>query len=202
MLTGAKWIWEENNRSDNDWVYFRKNFKVEKEGDYILSISADTRYFLYINQNLCVLDGGLFRDAYGENSGYADKVAITDFIKAGVNVMEILVWHYGNGGRNNVPLKSAGLIFACEELALYSDSATKCLRHPCYFETDKAEPSYLYGGFNIGYNANYRINDEMLKDAVEYCWEDFGSLYERPVPLFLFRLSFPQNIGNLTEDMY
>lgn len=186
MLTGAEWIWEENNRLDNDWVYFKKVFEVEKEGNYILCISADTRYFLSINRKLCVLDGGLFRDAYGENSGYVDKVVISDFIKAGQNVMEVLVWHYGNGGRNNVPLKSAGLIFACEELGIYSDSATKCLRHPGFFETALPEPSYLYGGFNIGYNANDEINDEMLKDAVTHCREDFGSLYERPVPLFTF----------------
>ena len=186
MLTGAKWIWEENNQLDNDWVYFKKVFQVEKEGNYILSISADTRYFLYVNQNLCVLDGGLFRDAYGENSGYVDKVDISDFVKAGQNVMEVLVWHYGNGGRNNVPLKSAGLIFACEELGLYSDAATKCLRHPCYFETAQPEPSYLYGGFNIGYNANFQINDTLLKNAVVFGEEVFGSLYERPIPLFSF----------------
>lgn len=186
MMTGAKWIWEENNQLDNDWVYFKKVFQVEKEGNYILRISADTRYFLYVNQNLCVLDGGLFRDAYGENSGYVDKVDISDFVKAGQNVMEVLVWHYGNGGRNNVPLKSAGLIFACEELGLYSDAATKCLRHPCYFETAQPEPSYLYGGFNIGYNANFQINDTLLKNAVEFGEEEFGSLYERPIPLFSF----------------
>lgn len=186
MLTGAKWIWEENNQLDNDWVYFKKVFQVEKEGNYILSISADTRYFLYVNQNLCVLDGGLFRDAYGENSGYVDKADISNFLKAGQNVMEVLVWHYGNGGRNNVPLKSAGLIFACEELGLYSDAATKCLRHPCYFETAQPEPSYLYGGFNIGYNANFQINDTLLKNAVEFGEVEFGSLYERPIPLFSF----------------
>lgn len=186
MLTGAKWIWEEDNQTDNDWVYFKKTFQVEKEGNYELCISADTRYFLYINQNLCVLDGGLFRDAYGENTGYMDRVVISDYIKAGQNVMEIVVWHYGNGGRNNVPLKSAGVIFACKELDLYSDSTTRCMRHPCYFETAKPEPSYLYGGFNIGYNANFQINDDLLKGSVEYCGEAFGRLYERPVPLFSF----------------
>ena len=173
-------------------MLFRKSFNVyglnAKGGGAkrILKISADTRYFLYINGETAVLDGSLLRDAYCENSGFADGVDIAPYLLSGKNQMEILVWHYGNGGRNNNPLECAGLVFECPELDLYSDSRTLCARHPAYGETGEPYPSYLYGGYNIGYDANKEIKGRDFVAATEYGAEQFGEIFERPIPLFRF----------------
>lgn len=184
----AKWIWCKENTKVNDWVLFKKDFthiKNENNKNYILKISADTRYFLYINKKVVVMDGSLYRA--DKQTGYCDYVNITKHLKNGNNTLEILVWHYGNGGRNNIIFLFGALIFECEQLGLYSDRETLCVRHPAFYETQEPYPSYLYGGYNIGYNAN----NEMLNfnNATEYAnYKDkkYGILLDRPLPLFKF----------------
>ena len=180
----AKWIWEKDNRRPNDWVVFNKVFTVKTRKKYHLNISADTRYFLTINGKICVWDGGLFRDAFCEHSGFVDEVDISDYLHQGINEMEILVWHYGNGGRNNNPLEVAGLIYSCEALDLYSDRSTLCQRHEAFGETGEPLPSYLFGGYNIAYNANWTVSEDHYEQSREFPEEDYGSLFERTIPLF------------------
>lgn len=185
----AKWIWDKKQKQ-NDWVLFRKEFAISEQiRETVLKISAVTRYFLSINGETAVIDGGLFRDAYCKNSGYLETVDITKYLKPGDNVMEILVWHYGNGGRNNNPLPNGGLLFFCEKLGLYSDRQTKCMRHPSYVETGEPASSYLFGGWNIGFDARKKpdaSDGSQMEESVEYEDGLYGCLYERPVPLFRF----------------
>ena len=186
MFNKARWIWTAENSKPNDWVIFQKSFYVKEKGSYTLKISADTRYFLTINQEIVVLDGGLFRDAYCERSGFADSVELSKFLKIGENQMEILVWHYGNGGRNNNPLEVGGLIFECQELNLFSDKTTLCARHPSYGDTQAPYPIYLYGGYNIGYDANKFLQSSDFKPSTEQDSKLYGTLFDRPIPLFRF----------------
>lgn len=97
-------MWESVEQKNNEWIMFYKTFSVNQIGTFFLDIAVDTRYFLWINDQVCVWDGGLFRDAYCKNSGFCDRVDISEFLREGINEMKILVWHYGNGGRNNNPL--------------------------------------------------------------------------------------------------
>ncbi len=184
MNPKAMWIWDALHDKQNDWVMFRRTFTAEVVKECMLEISADTRYFLWLNKKNVVWDGGLFRDAYCENSGFIDCLNITKQLVEGENLLEILVWHYGNGGRNNNPLKTAGLIFSCEAINLYSDTTTLCQRHPSFKETGAPLPSYLFGGDNIRYDANFELQDSGYKSAVAIKSELFGTMYERPVPLF------------------
>ncbi len=184
MNSKSKWIWAKDNKIKNDWVIFKKDFEVDNLSEYHLEISADTRYFLWLNDDICTWDGGLFRDAYCENSGFIDKFDISKYLFQGKNTLKILVWHYGNGGRNNSPLEYAGVIFSCEELSLFSDESTLCQRHPSFGETEEPLPSYLYGGYNIGFDANLKLDEDSYTYATIYESELFGTLFERPVPMF------------------
>ncbi|MDR1598443.1 MAG: hypothetical protein LBS11_00965 [Oscillospiraceae bacterium] len=184
-FTRAKWIWSNNNSAPNEWTLFRKAFTVEHEGDYALLISADTRYHMWINGEPVVLEGGLLRDAYEAGSGFADSVDISPRVKNGENVMDILVWHWGGGGRNNNPLPCGGLIFECDGLGVYSDRGTLSSRQRSYAASSEGDqPAYLYGGFNIVYDAN--CVDPPLEPSVELDPVPFGNLYPRPIPLFRF----------------
>ena len=72
----ANWIWAEHNDQKNDWVAFRKSFSVtEVPKQAELLISADTKYWLYVNGRLAVNEGGLFRESL-PGCGYADRVDI------------------------------------------------------------------------------------------------------------------------------
>lgn len=68
-LSPARWIWAETNYIPNQWVSFR--CKVEKP-------SAITEAPFYIS---------------------VDTFDLAPFLRSGENQLEILVWHYGNGGR-------------------------------------------------------------------------------------------------------
>lgn len=184
----AKWIWE-NVHKQNQWVVFKKRFQTNehKQEKFVLHISADTRYFLWVNGKTVVMDGGLFRDAYCEKSGFLDAVDISSYIKNGENKLEFLVWHYGNGGRNNNPLPYGGLLFFSQDESIVSDQNTECASHPSFLEkTEGEQPDYLYGGYNIGYDANQKLQDSDFHQAVVYENSLYGELFHRPIPMFRF----------------
>jgi hypothetical protein len=88
-----------------------------------------------------------------------------------------------NGGRNNTRLPQAGFYFDCAALSLQSGPDFTCQRHPAYYKTGEPHPAYLFGGDNIGYDANKSLDDNAFAPAKIYDAKLFGDLYERPVPL-------------------
>ncbi len=197
MLEKAKWIWCDREGRCDDWVLFRAEAELEQVPERaLLQVAAETKYFLYINGELAVFEGSLFRESTPGN-GYFDEVDVTRFLKPGKNLFAFAVWHFGNGGRNNVRVGQGGLSFACDALGLFSGSQTLCMRDPAHFQPGEPLPAYLYGGYNIGYDARRAVADWNLpgcscddfKPAVE-----LGSLGDapwgmpelRPVPLLRF----------------
>lgn len=193
----ATWIWAEEPRGKNDWVLFRKEFDLDQPpGQAILRIAVDTKYTLWVNGEAVVFDGGLFRESTPGN-GYYDSVEIAPLLKPGRNLLALAVWYYGNQGRNNTDSTAAGLIFECVEAGLYSDRTTQALRDPAQIETQEPHPSFLYGGHNIGHDANRAAVGFMCG---EYAGPSFAPAVEigaygdspwnlclpRPIPLIRF----------------
>jgi alpha-L-rhamnosidase len=99
----AKWIWTENNTKKNTWVCFRKKFDIASlpPKKVLAKISAETKYYLYINSKLVVFEGSLNRGPF-ENDGYIDFIDITKYLCIGINTIAVLAWFWGNEGRNNI----------------------------------------------------------------------------------------------------
>ena len=149
----AKWIWAKENDRKNDWVIFVRDFNVNKLDEKVeVKIAVDSKYYLYINGEIAVFEGGLNRESL-PGCGYADETDVTRFLKTGKNRIVLKCWYWGNEGRNNVDSGKAGLLFECPKLGFYSDKSWKCLRDPASQATEGEQPSYLYGGYNIGYDA-------------------------------------------------
>lgn len=177
----AKWIWCDDNKRPNDFVLFKKIFTLDSIPSPAMAyIGVDTRYWLKINGKSVVKEGGLLRESM-PGCGYVDEVDIAPYLRTGRNSIEILVWFYGVGGRNNVNSGSAGLIFQCEVLGLYSGRSFLCQRHPAYYTPENGESSYLYGGGNVGFDNTKKLGK--FSPATEYdnVW---GDSYLRPIPLF------------------
>lgn len=88
------WIWTEKARRDvPEMVHFRKNINIEKiiEPCHI-SISADSRYVLYINGEKVSV--GPCRAPLGVR--YSDEVDITKYIKVGNNLVYAKVIRYSD----------------------------------------------------------------------------------------------------------
>ncbi len=172
-------IWVKSGEGKNEWVSFADKFSYES-GRVKINISCETRYFLYINGSVSVRDGGLF--APDSAHAYVDTVDVTPFVKKGVNVIEILCWHYGNGGRNNVKKPQGFVIYECGEVNLYSGEHTECVRDGRFFESEEGEqPSFLYGGFNICYDAR-KERGVYGKSAVI---EEKTHYLNRPIPMLV-----------------
>lgn len=183
----AKWIWAADNTRKNDWVWFTRNLVLSRPPKRaILNIGVETKYHLFINGKLVVLDGGLNRQS-NRADGYFDEVPVTRCLRAGGNRILIKAWYWGNQGRNNIDSGKAGLIVEAKGLDLCSDSSWTASRNPAHYETGEPLPSYLYGGYNIGFDANRdSISSSRAVEYGEYGAAPWGSLSQRPIPLFRF----------------
>ena len=184
----------------NQWVCFRDAFTPAGSGTCFLEIAVDTKYTLYVNGRLAVLDGGLNWGAAPE-AGYYDVVDLTPYLTDGVNRLGILCWYWGNEGRCNLDSGLAGLLYSVTEngrVLAQSGPRTKALRHPAYL-TDSGElyPSYLYGGWNIAFDARKDLGGwaspgyddsgwEKARVMDTYPCEKWRHLARRPIPLFRF----------------
>ena len=151
--------------------------------------AADTKYWLFINGKMAVFEGGLFRESL-PGCGYADRFDLASCLQTGKNDLVCISWFYGNEGRNNTNSTRAGWIFECETLGLFSGPDFLCLRHPAYYQTGEPNPSFLYGGHNIGFNANLdmdfldpNFDDGKMHPASVYSNDVWGEQLLRPIPL-------------------
>lgn len=184
MLEKSKWIWT-SKQKNNQFVRFKVDFNVSGKGkEALFEIAAETKYYLYLNGELVVFDGGLHRESY-PGGGYYDEVVLNT--KPGANTLLIDVWYWGNGGRNNNAFAYAGVTFASEELGIYSDENTLCGILPAYYEPQGEQPAYLYGGYNIGYDARKEeVEYEKARVTAENGQDIYGTPRKRPIPLFAF----------------
>ena len=145
--TKAPWLWVSEGREKNMWVAFRGHVNFWGQ-NAVAYVAADTKYYLYVNGNLAVFEGGLNRGPVPGGT-YVDPVDLSTYLKEGDNVIAALVWYWGNEGRNNVDSGCPGFYFAMEE----GTPLFKAMRHISYGPTEPPWPAYLYGGYNIGYDA-------------------------------------------------
>ena len=182
-------IWTQDAALPNRHVVFKKEFTIDMVPEKAIAyIAVDTKYWLYINGECAVYEGGLFRESM-PGCGYADAVDISPFLSKGENIIAVHVWYYGNQGRNSVDSGCGAFLFECGEIGVYSDSTFKCLVHPAYYNTDKPRPSGLYGGYNIGFDAKKDVENIYGGDTDEGLWGKsieisggLGDLYARPIP--------------------
>lgn len=198
MFQNAKWIWCQDNDRKNDWVLFRKEFSAAAlPAEALMHLAVDTKYWMYVNGQCVVFEGGLFRES-APGCGYYDTVDIAPYLRQGENILAFRCTYYGNGGRNNIDSGRAGILFECASLGLYSDQVVSCLRDPAVDAAGSPPPSYLYGGHHLRYRADLAMEDwmnlgaaarERFQHAVEYgsypC-APWNTCEERPIPLMRF----------------
>ena len=191
-------IWT-SSQWKNQWVCFRGRFHAENPTDVNMKIAVESKYTLYLNGRIAVLDGGLNR---GPDAGscYYDTPDLSPYLQKGENTIAILVWYWGNAGRCNFCSGHAGLCFEireAERLLLCSGSAIKAMVHPAYKESRPPLPSYLYGGDNITFDAREDLTGWEQPTFDDSCWDDatvvcsdptdyWGELVKRPIPQFAF----------------
>ena len=85
----ANWIWADAEVKPGQWVSMRKTFMLEEvPSELFARISADTKYWLWINGEQVVFEGQL-KMGDGKYTWYYDKVDISDYLVKGENAIAV-----------------------------------------------------------------------------------------------------------------
>ncbi len=194
----AKWIWDKENLTEkNVWMCFSKNVKIENVPEELIAhISADSKYWLYINGETVVFEGSVKRGP-DENSGYYDSIDISPFLKEGENSISALVWYwddetsysYNGSGQG-------GFIFEAEneDITIISDKSWKVKRNSAFVDSPLYPPNYRLPEYSIYFDARKDLGDwtsvafdvSSWENATEYVLGGegaYGKLYPRGIPM-------------------
>ncbi len=190
----AKWITAQGNNVDeaNTWISFRKDFSIDDKIPSMAEavICADSKYWLWINGEMAVFEGGLKRGPNRTDS-YYDIVDIAPFLRKGNNRMEILVWHFGKSGFSHIDSGRSGLLFSAPAIGLVSDSQWVARLLPEYGTCGEPLPNYRLSESSICYDARKELPEHVAKTMYKPAREvglpgdaPWNKLHERPIPLF------------------
>ena len=203
--SGAKWIWA-STTSANSYVAFRKTFSLDEvPEEAVANIAAESKYYLWMNEELAVLDGASKRGATPYD-GFYEQVDLVDYLKQGENTLVILVSYNGRGGNSSVDPGKAGLLFQMQagDQAIVSDSSFKANRLRAYrnqgllgADWPNYSQSSMLAEWNVYYDARESVGDYTAADFDDSSWEDatvvceagaqpFNDTYLSVIPLMKF----------------
>ncbi len=192
----AQWITSATHSTQaNSWFCFHKNVMLpELNGDKVYAnIAVDSKYWLWINGEMVVFEGGLKRGPTPRDA-YFDSVEISRYLHSGENTIALLVWYFGKHGFAHNSSGRAGLIFDCqaENFKILSDESWLCGYYDAYEPTSEPHPNYRLSESNIRFNAQKEIEgwrEEGSKPALPHAVAvgkagvaPWNALVERPIP--------------------
>ncbi len=221
---GAKWIWA-STTSVNSYVAFRKTFSLDKvPAEAVANIAAESKYYLWMNEELAVFDGASKRGATPYD-GFYEQVDLADYLKQGENTLVILVSYNGRGGNSSVDPGKAGLLFEMQagDVTVVSDSSFKANRLRAYrnqgllgADWPNYSQSSMLAEWNVYYDARESVGDYTASDFDDSSWENatvvaeagaqpFNDTYLSVIPLMKFDKEYTflesEYIGQkLTQD--
>lgn len=193
----GQWISTERCQSvPNTWLTYRKQFQADSVPESLkAAIAADTKYWLWINGELVVFEGGLKRGPSPVDT-YYDEVEIAPYLQEGENTLAVLLWHFGKNGFSHVNSGQAALFFEAISpgLEILSDRSWQCDLYPAYQQTEAPHPNYRLSESNIRFDArlekegwnqpDYAGNMPFAVTVFDVAKSPLGRLVKRPIPLF------------------
>jgi len=194
----SQWISAVESKNDtNIWQVFRKNIDLSaKPQKATARIAVDSKYWLWVNGELVVYEGGLKRGP-NPNDTYFDVVDVSRFLKKGGNTIAILSWYWGKDGFSHKNSGKAGLVaeFNIDDKITGTDQTWKAMRHPAYGVTGEPHPNYRMPDDNIHFDARKDIGNWNAPDFDDSSWSQamtlgtppaapWNKLVERPIPLW------------------
>lgn len=155
----AYWIWTSDAASLNNWAAFRKTFTVDDLAELPQTVNArisvETKYWLYVNDELVVFEGGVKRGPNKVDS-YVDNVDLRPHLRAGENTIAVLAVSYGRGGYAGPYSGKAGLFLEAPDLDLRSNSTWKALKVNAYGRMS-VDVNYRLAEPNVKYDARAEV---------------------------------------------
>ncbi len=194
----AEWIWDNDNlTNENVWMCFRKTVTIRSVPETLTAyISADSKYWLYINGEAVVFEGSVKRGP-SENSGYYDSVDIAPFLKKGENTVCALVWYWDD--KTSYSYNSSGqggFLFEAvsEDILLVSDGSWRVKRNEAFVDSSLYPPNYRLPEYSVYYDARKASEDWISDGYDDSSWKNadccgkggegvYGKLYPGGIPL-------------------
>ena len=154
----ANWIWGADSTSMHNWLCMRKTVELETvPATAEARISIDSRYWLWINGEMVVYEGGVKRGPNVKDS-YFDTVDIAPYLQKGTNTIAVLGWYFGNDSDYYSYNSSgkAGFLFEADlgGVKVISDNTWKVHKEDGYLRsTSSSDP---------GSQPNYRLPEENI----------------------------------------
>lgn len=130
------WIWWSGEASPrNANLCFRKTVTLPAKPESApIRLSADSRYQLWVNGRFVCRGPARY---YPEHV-CVDEIDLALFLKAGINVLAVLVHHYGESTYDYIHVGQGGLALegaaqcGSRLIGLSTDESWRVLRHPCW----------------------------------------------------------------------
>lgn len=188
----AQWIWQEEDGPDNSWVAFRRELSLETVPDKVVaSISADSKYWMWINGEMVVSEGSVARgsspakpwkrtkeiwtlgpEVKPTNSWY-EEIDITSHLKEGENTIAVLAWYWGKETHKGTHIDSGkgGFIFQADigGKKLISDKHWKVKSDPAYLSEDTDAGKSIVQ-FSVRYDARNEMGSWTSPDFDDQAW--------------------------------
>ncbi len=193
----AQWIWDKDNLTENNvWMCLNKKVTLDKKPkELIAHISADSKYWLYINGETVVFEGNVKRGPE-KNGGYYDSIDIAPYLKKGENSICALVWFWDNETSYSYSSSGqGGFIFEAigENITITSDKNWKVKRNSAYIDSALYPPNYRLPEYSIYYDAREEVGNWKNEDYDFSSWDNateyalggegaYGKLYPRGIP--------------------
>jgi hypothetical protein len=198
----AQWIWQPEDRPDNTWLRLRKKVTLSgKPTSAAVRIAAENKYWLYVNGQLVVPDGGLDLRPDLTNT-YYDALDIAPYLTSGDNVIAALVWYKGGiAGYTQQTKQDGGFLFeaavaGATPARIVSDSSWKVRVHPAFARNPQhvEAQDYKWVQYPIRYDARNDPGDWTAVAFDDSSWPvatqkgtppsaPWGALVNRTIPM-------------------
>ena len=193
----GSWISAQNCQDKpNSWLIYRYETELERVPSELLArIGVDSKYWLWINGEMVVFEGGLKRGPAPDKI-YYDVIDIAPYLQKGKNSIAILHWFFGKDGFSHKNSGKAAMIFDAQSknIEIISNEDWQCTIYEAYSDTEAPYPNYRLPESNIRYDAQKEIADwikidcsvEFEKATIVASAGDtpFGELIARPIPMW------------------
>lgn len=193
----ADWIIKEQcNSTPNTWLRVRKMVNLDRVPAKLeAKIAADSKYWLWINGEMVVFEGGLKRGP-APGDGYYDVVDIAPYLKTGKNNISALVWHFGKNGFSHMGSGIAAFLFEAigDGVEILSNRSWEGGVFPAYQTVPDSSPNYRLPESSIRFDARignfewYKNNSgflgSMMELGIKPGMPPMGRLVKRPIPMW------------------
>ena len=171
----------------NQWVAFRKDVCLDKvPASALARIAVDSKYWLWVNGEAVVFEGGLKRGPNPQDS-YFDEVELAPYLRKGENQIALLLWYFGKSGFSHLDSGRAQLWFDCPAAGVVSDASWLCRIHPAYGTAEVPKPNYRLPESCIRFDAREDLEGWQTGSPdgfvpAQPVESSLGALHTRPTP--------------------